>query len=221
MFTLSPYNDFELEHVAEICGQYNVFLRVGIYNNIPFFDTIENARKVFFVESKNKELLNFSKVKQLQEEKKSHGEQSEIEIDLKAIRNDHYQIPSLIREFPENYDYISLYPNWLEGNLRLTCNSILDSLIVLPDGSVPICQNLNLKLGNVNEKSLDEIFNSEATVQTQTHYSVNAPVLDKLPQKIRHRTVQELKIFRQKSHFQITGYYKWDAKQNGYDPAVG
>ena len=74
MFTLSPYNDFEdLEHVAEICKQYNVFLRVGIYNNIPFFDTIENARKVFFGESKNKELLNFSKAKQIRK-KVNHGE---------------------------------------------------------------------------------------------------------------------------------------------------
>src|ERR1700712_795046 len=66
MFTLSPYNDFsDLEHVADICNENKVFLRVGIYNNIPFFDTIENARKVFFGESKNKELMNFSRVKQL------------------------------------------------------------------------------------------------------------------------------------------------------------
>ncbi|WP_315816835.1 radical SAM protein [Paraflavitalea speifideaquila] len=37
MFTLSPYNDFkDLEHVAALCKEHGVFLRVGIYNNIPF-----------------------------------------------------------------------------------------------------------------------------------------------------------------------------------------
>jgi MoaA/NifB/PqqE/SkfB family radical SAM enzyme len=224
MFTLSPYNDFEdLEHVAEICKQNNVFLRVGIYNNIPFFDTIENARKVFFGESKNKELLNFSKVKQLQDEKRIQGEQPETQIDLKAMRNDHYQIPSQIREFPENYDYISLYPNWLAGNLRLTCNSILDSLIVLPDGSVPICQNLNLKLGNVNEKSLDDIFNSEASVRTQTHYSKNCNQC-----WISYHRKYDIALYKNFEKFfgrqatsKLLGYYKWDADENKYNQAVG
>jgi len=70
MFTLSPYNDFkDLEHVAAICKEHNVFLRVGIYNNIPFFDTIEDAKKVVFGQSKNKELLKFTEAKQLQEKK--------------------------------------------------------------------------------------------------------------------------------------------------------
>ena len=38
MFTLSPYNDFEdLRHVARVCRENGVFLRVGIYDNIPVF----------------------------------------------------------------------------------------------------------------------------------------------------------------------------------------
>ncbi len=47
MFTLSPYNDFgDLKHVAAVCKEYGVFLRcVGIYNNIPFFDTIQKTRR--------------------------------------------------------------------------------------------------------------------------------------------------------------------------------
>ncbi len=48
MFTLSPYNDFkDLEHVAEICEKNKVHLRVGIYNNIPFFDTVDRASTSF------------------------------------------------------------------------------------------------------------------------------------------------------------------------------
>jgi len=46
MFTLSPYNDFtDLQHVAEVCKKHGVDLRVGIYNNIAFFDTIDKAHK--------------------------------------------------------------------------------------------------------------------------------------------------------------------------------
>jgi MoaA/NifB/PqqE/SkfB family radical SAM enzyme len=223
MFTLSPFNDFEdLEHVAAICKKYDVFLRVGIYNNIPFFDTIENARKVFFGESKNKELLNFSKVKQLQMEKESSDEQIEPESDSKVTGNYHSSIPPEIRDFPENYDYISLYPNWLSGNLRLTCNSIMDSLIVLPDGSVPICQNLNLKLGNVHEKSLDDIFNSEASVHTQKHYSKNCNQC-----WISYHRKYDIslyknfeKFFGRKATSKLLGYYRWDANETPYDQAV-
>jgi MoaA/NifB/PqqE/SkfB family radical SAM enzyme len=223
MFTLSPFNDFEdLEHVAAICKKYDVFLRVGIYNNIPFFDTIENARKVFFGESKNKELLNFSKVKQLQMEKESSDEQIEPESDSKVTGNYHSSIPPEIRDFPENYDYISLYPNWLSGNLRLTCNSIMDSLIVLPDGSVPICQNLNLKLGNVNEKTLDEIFNSEASAQTQKHYSKNCnQCWVSYHRKYDIALYKNFeKFFGRKAASKLLGYYKWDNNETPYDQAV-
>jgi hypothetical protein len=44
MFTLSPYNDFDdLEHVAIVCKEFSIDLRVGVYNDISFFDTIEGA----------------------------------------------------------------------------------------------------------------------------------------------------------------------------------
>ena len=44
MFTLSPYNDFkDMQHVAGVCKQYGIDMRVGVYNNISFFDTIEKA----------------------------------------------------------------------------------------------------------------------------------------------------------------------------------
>jgi MoaA/NifB/PqqE/SkfB family radical SAM enzyme len=223
MFTLSPYNDFEdLEHVAAICKDNKVFLRVGIYNNIPFFDTIENARKVFFGESKNKELRSFSMVKQLQLEKQSDVKPDEIISGLKTNENYHNQIPEQIKNFPENYDYVSLYPNWLAGNLRLTCNSIMDSLIVLPDGSVPICQNLNVKLGNVHEKSLDEIFNSKASVKTQQHYSKNCNQC-----WISYHRKYDIALYKNFEKFfgrtatsKLLGYYKWDSEGKSYDQAV-
>lgn len=223
MFTLSPYNDFEdLEHVASVCDENRVFLRVGIYNNIPFFDTIENARKVFFGESKNKELLKFSTARQLQHEKQAAGSTDESIQDPKVTENYHAKIPDLIKKFPENYDYVSLYPNWLAGNLRLTCNSIMDSLIVLPDGIVPICQNLDIKLGNVFEKSLDEIFNSEASLKTQHHYSRNCNQC-----WISYHRKYDIALYKNFEKFfgrtatsKLLGYYKWDSDGKLYNQAV-
>jgi MoaA/NifB/PqqE/SkfB family radical SAM enzyme len=224
MFTLSPYNDFkDLEHVAEVCKKYNVFLRVGIYNNIPFFDTIENARKVYFGESKNKELLKFSKVRQLHSESQNTSVEIESRHDPIGGGNYRAQIPEQIKDFPENFDYVSLYPNWLEGNLRLTCNSILDSLIVLPDGTVPICQNLNIRLGNVNEKSLDEIFNSEASAHTQHHYSRNCnQCWVSYHRKYDIALYKNFeKFFGRRATSKLLGYYKWDSDENSYSQAIG
>jgi len=49
----------------------------------------------------------------------------------------------------------------------------LDSLVILPNGDVPICQSLDLKIGNVFKTSLDEIFNGEETIKTQKKYVHN------------------------------------------------
>jgi hypothetical protein len=59
------------------------------------------------------------------------------------------KLPPIIKEFAENYDYLLLYDEWRRGGTRLNCNSILDSLVILPNGDVPICQNLNVMLGNI------------------------------------------------------------------------
>ena len=216
MFTLSPYNDFkDLEHVAAICKEHNVFLRVGIYNNIPFFDTIEDAKKVVFGQSKNKELLKFTEAKQLQEKKINGSGEPGAELQLKELGDYHTDIPAAIKDFDENYDYISLYPNWLNGNLRLKCNSIMDSLIVLPDGTVPICQNLDIKLGNIHNESLDIIFNSEQSVKTQQHYSENCNQC-----WVSYHRKYDIALYRNFEKFfgkfaasKLLGYYKWDSDE--------
>lgn len=81
------------------------------------------------------------------------------------------QIPQSVHDTQENYDFIALYDQWRKGNLRLRCNSISSSLVVHPDGNVPVCQNLNVNLGNIRERSLDEIFNSRQSVSTQCRLS--------------------------------------------------
>ena len=215
MFTLSPYNDFDdLEHVAELCKVHKVFLRVGIYNNIPFFDTIDNAKSSGFGQLKNKELLSFKKVKQLQSQ--SHEQLPVLVEDEKVIGPEEKLVPLIVKDFRENYDYVQLYDNWKRGHLRLRCHSILDSVVVLPDGSVPICQNLNVMLGNIHQDSLDKIFNSEKSVKTQKHYSENCNQCwisyHRKYDIVLYRTFE--KFFGRQVSTKLLGYYKWSDNDN-------
>lgn len=210
MFTLSPYNDMkDLEHVALVCKEKGVFLRVGIYNNIPFFDTIDDAKSADFGELKNKEALNYKKVKEIRNRMKSEGEQRPIE---NHDQKKNQPIPVLVKEFKENYDYLYLYHNWSEKKLKLKCYSILDSVVVLPDGSVPICQNLDIKLGNIYQSGLDEIFNSPESVKAQKHYSENCNQC-----WISYHRKYDIALFRTFEKYfgrwatsKFLGYYTWD-----------
>jgi MoaA/NifB/PqqE/SkfB family radical SAM enzyme len=49
----------------------------------------------------------------------------------------------------------------------------MSSLVIHSNGDVPLCQNLDVVLGNIHHQSLDEIFNSVTSCQTQCHYSKN------------------------------------------------
>ncbi|MDR1610340.1 MAG: SPASM domain-containing protein, partial [Candidatus Symbiothrix sp.] len=144
MFTLSPYNRFsDAEYVVELAKKYDIDVRIGIYNNIDFFDTQDKAH---------------------QENNAAFGE---------TVSDFKKQIPANVADTSENIDFLYLYDEWKNGRLKLRCNSIFDSLVIHPNGDVPICQNLDLKLGNVYDKSLDEIFNSRKTREIQKEYAHN------------------------------------------------
>ena len=52
-------------------------------------------------------------------------------------------IPHNIEDTKENLDFLLLYDEWRKKNLKLKCYSIFDSLVIHPDGNIPICQNLD------------------------------------------------------------------------------
>jgi MoaA/NifB/PqqE/SkfB family radical SAM enzyme len=81
------------------------------------------------------------------------------------------QIPQNILHTQENFDFIALYNEWRNGHLQLRCQSIISSLVIHSNGDVPLCQNLDVTLGNIHAQTLDEIFNSKQTQETQCHYS--------------------------------------------------
>ena len=75
------------------------------------------------------------------------------------------EIPEVVKDFEENYDFIALYTHFRDGNLKLSCNSIKDSLVIYPNGDIPICQNKQLILGNLNKETLEEIINKPSTIK--------------------------------------------------------
>ena len=97
----------------------------------------------------------------------------DTKAEMLQVKEDEYitQIPSNIHDTQENYDFVALYDQWRNGHLSLRCQSITNSLVIHPDGNVPLCQNLDVILGNIKEKTLDEVFNSAESVATQCRYS--------------------------------------------------
>jgi MoaA/NifB/PqqE/SkfB family radical SAM enzyme len=226
MFTLSPYNDFDdLRHVARVCKENGVFLRVGIYNNIPFFDTIEDGPGSMFGQYKNDEVLTYSKVKRLKETARAPGS-AEVGTDEARVGTDEAVvaparvmedytalIPEEVREYAENIDYIRLYQKWVMGKLRLGCHSIMDSAIVLPDGDVPLCQHLPTRLGNVYREGLDAAFNSAASGKVQAHHSRNCNQC-----WVAYHRKYDVALYRGFEKYfgrwattKLLGYYQWDA----------
>jgi MoaA/NifB/PqqE/SkfB family radical SAM enzyme len=175
MFTLSPYNDFDdLEHVARVCKKYGADLRVGVYNDISFFDTIEDAHNYEIGSLKSQEIRSFSEATKLIKSKKETVDPpAPVQSREEFLVNIREKIPAIIDEFPENKDFLILYDEWRRGGLQLSCNSILDSVVVLPNGDVPVCQNLDVLIGNIHTNTLDEILGKEETIRTQKHYSKN------------------------------------------------
>ncbi len=172
MFTLSPYNNFDdMKYVAEVCKKEGVDMRVGVYNDMDFFDTDDKAHETG-ISTKTAEKLEPNYVDGDEELAVKEEINKPIYTDLKDD-NFKEKIPPIIKEFKENYDFLVLYDEWKKGDLKMSCNSIIDSLCILPNGDVPLCQNLGVKVGNIFKNSLDEIINADETKKTQKHYQHN------------------------------------------------
>ena len=209
MFTLSPYNDFtDMKHVADVCKKNNIDMRVGIYNNIPFFDTLEKAHITEIGMKKDGEILTFK----VAEEKKLLAKEIQATPGINKHEDIVDQIPEEIKEFKENYDFLVLYNNWKNNKTQLKCFSIFDSVIVLPNGDVPICQNLDLKLGNIHRHSLDDILNSAETIDQQKWHNKNCNKC-----WINYHRKYDVVLYKSFENYfgswatrKLFGYYQWD-----------
>lgn len=127
----------DLRHTAQICQTFGLDLRIGIYNNMQYFETKVSSATC------NSSL--------------------------------HYgisDIPECVKDFEENYDFMLLYHHYRRGNLSLSCNSIRDSIVVYPNGDVPLCQNKEVILGNLHSDTLSSIINNKNTRQIHARHRV-------------------------------------------------
>jgi len=199
-------------------------MRVGVYSDMPLFDTVEKAHETEIGSVKEEKILTFKEVQKAKEDfilqknkelferetenitNPKHDEKKIADSDFKA------QIPQIIKEFKENYDFLILYDQWRKKKLKLNCYSILDSIVVWPNGDVPICQNLDLKLGNVYKKSLDEIFNGKETQKIHHDYVHNCNQcwlnFHRKYDVVLYRNLE--KYFPKGVINKMFGYYQWE-----------
>lgn len=225
MFTLSPYNDFnDMKHVAGVAKKYGIDMRVGVYNDISFFDTIETAHFNDIGSLKSDEIRSYKEAKQLIGARPEHTTgMMPPPVTKEQLINIRENIPDIIKEFPENFDFLVLYDEWRRGGLNLNCYSILDSLVILPNGDVPICQNLNVMIGNVFTNSLDEVFNGIEAQEKQKHYSKNCNAcwinFHRKYDVILYRSFE--KYFGQFATRKMLGQYWWEKeKKKSYKQIV-
>ncbi|MBR2234503.1 MAG: radical SAM protein [Prevotella sp.] len=156
MFCLSPWNSLDdMAFVIDIAKHYHVDVRIGIYGTMAYMvasppPPLQGERGVDTLFSK-------------------HNAQNYI-LPSPVGEGLGGRLLSL-RSTSENFDFVALYDQWRKGNLRLRCQSIMSSLVVHSNGDVPLCQNLDVVLGNIHHQTLDDIFNGSQACQTQCRYS--------------------------------------------------
>ena len=145
MFCLSPWNSSDdMAFVIDVAQHYGVDVRIGIYGTMAYM--------------------------------KAPLSSPEGDTNVSSSLKKSIEVPSgavwgALSQTQENFDFVALYDEWRSGHLRLRCQSIMSCLVVHSNGDVPLCQNLDVVLGNIHDQSLDEIFNGSAARQTQCRYS--------------------------------------------------
>lgn len=66
--------------------------------------------------------------------------------------------------------YLDTHDAWLRGEVTLPCVSIFRSALVYPEGDVSFCHQRVEIVGNLHERSFDEIWTSEHTREMQDKY---------------------------------------------------
>ena len=95
MFTLSPYNGFDdMEHVIEIAKKNNIDVRIGTYNDISFFDTVEKAHETEIGSIVNTDVLTYGAIRKVKDEiLEKNDKLNELEKEeIETPKHDHNKI---------------------------------------------------------------------------------------------------------------------------------
>lgn len=96
--------------------------------------------------------------------------------------------------FPNSY-YLHARNLWLRGNLKIPCFSIRLRPVIMPNGDVNLCEAKEIKVGNLYNQSLDEIWNSKRCLTLQkSMFNCNGCWLD-CPRAIDISIAKLLKSF--------------------------
>lgn len=66
--------------------------------------------------------------------------------------------------------YLTLYPSWARGELKLPCFSIRFRPVVMPNGDINLCEAKEIKLGNLYQSNFSNIWNQKETRRLQKQY---------------------------------------------------
>jgi MoaA/NifB/PqqE/SkfB family radical SAM enzyme len=191
------------DKVINVIESLKSTLPISVMFCLSPWNTTEDLRHVAEVCKKNSVDLRvgvYSNIKFFDTEKQAYTEHEDVIP------------PEILKEFEENYDYLLLYNSFKKGNLKLTCNSITDTCVVLPNGDVPICLNLDLQLGNIYTHSLDQIYAQAETVKQIHHHQhhCNACWINfhRKFDLILYRQFE--KYFPKSAVSKLFGYYQWE-----------
>lgn len=71
--------------------------------------------------------------------------------------------------------FCAAYQAWISGSLTLSCRSIREVASIAPDGTVWLCHNRKVALGNINTEDFDDIWGNPRTAAFHASYeSCNA-----------------------------------------------
>jgi MoaA/NifB/PqqE/SkfB family radical SAM enzyme len=74
-----------------------------------------------------------------------------------------------LESFPRS-QVLRLYGKWARGELHLPCHNVRISCDVVPDGTVYVCSHRMGVLGNVRERMLEQVWQSDTAKRVQAEY---------------------------------------------------
>lgn len=111
------------------------------------------------------------------QEVKALAEEKGVEMSVGAYQSPEFfdtvkEVEAISKEHQPYLDeFMSLTNAWMDKKLSIPCWNIRTKCYILGNGDVFLCQQKSVVLGNLNETSFNEIWNSPETIATHEQYA--------------------------------------------------